>query len=645
MYGSNAFLGVLNIITKEPDEIIKEGKQVGISAIAGYGSFNTKFIDATFAAQDRKGNISFSITGRGYFSDEMDFSKYSAYAFKAREYNDSISAVYHKALDIKDSAKVATFLKDYAENHAYYNLNADYQIILTEEGIRKALELDNTVYEQNIPSDYTDNKSVYAKLKIYDLVLGVMAWEKHEGAGAQYNDREYFTANQGHSWAPLHNTMYAKYEKSISKKLILSNFISFKLHDFQEENKIVRFRDFRYSTGRKYKLANLLEEDIPRLDSTYFFQKSNQIRNELKILYIPNNKLDILAGFEVRYSVLQGDYNFNTTGNAEEEGTSSSSMPAGNHFFVRDLGVYAQSTYKIFSILKLTAGLRYDNNIIRESGGYGNVFNPRFAIVFFPHTFIFKVIYAEAFKDATNREKFSIVVGKRELTNPGLEPEKVKNLEASIGKTFFDESLYLNCVGYFARYSNIIQEVKVETVISGDTIITNQNQAVGQQEVYGINAFLMYKLKNFDIYANYTYTAPWVIDPVDSERQPVTDENGNVIERLRIGDISSHQANLGVNYLLKDFLNINIRTNYVGERLVGENTTVSTNLSKFPQYMLLNGAITYYNLKTGISIQLQVNNILNKEYYSPGLDQATNELSSMLPQNERNFHLKLMFEF
>lgn len=649
MYGSNAFLGVINILTVDPDEIISNNKNIGFSAVGGYGSYNTRFLDATLAAKDDNGNISFSITGRGFFSNEMDFSKFDGYGYKPREYNDSISSVYHNALDIKDSSKVASFLAENPETHNYYYLNDDYQIILTEDGIKHALELDNTVYSENQYSDITDNRTVYAKLNVFDLKLGFMTWNKNEGAGAQYTDVTYFTGKQGQNLSPKHTTMYAKYEKKINEKLYFSNFATYKIHGFDENTRLVRFRNYRYSTGKKYSLENLLESDIPRLDSTYFFYKSSQLRDEIK-LYIPLEKLDILTGVEARFSVLQGDYNSNSTGNAEETGTPTSDMPSGNHFFIRDIGVYAQSTYNITDFFKLTAGLRYDNNKIRNTGGYGNVFNPRLAVLLLPKTFIIKIIYAEAFKDATNREKFSIVAGKRELTNPSLKPEKVKNLEFSLGKTFFDEDLYVNFVGYYAKYSNIIQEVSVNTTINGVAVTTNQNQGVGEQEVYGIHAFANFKFKDFDFYANYTFTNPWVLNPTESDKTPMLDENGNAIERLRVSDIANHQANFGANYFYKKHLNINLRTNFVGERIVGENTTVPTNTSTFNPYLLLHTTVSYTFNKfdkfenLDMTVQLLINNLTNKEYYSPGLDEATGDLSPMLPQNGINLHLKLFFK-
>ena len=74
MYGANAFLGVINVITKDPDDVIAEGKQIGADVQVGGGAWSTKFIDATVAGRYRGATL--SLTGRVYKSDEWDLSKY-----------------------------------------------------------------------------------------------------------------------------------------------------------------------------------------------------------------------------------------------------------------------------------------------------------------------------------------------------------------------------------------------------------------------------------------------------------------------------------------------------------------------------------------------------------------------------------------
>src|SRR5262249_26560680 len=61
MYGANAFLGVINVITKDADDMIADDKRVGFDAQAGGGAWNTRWLDGTLAARFR--NATLSITG------------------------------------------------------------------------------------------------------------------------------------------------------------------------------------------------------------------------------------------------------------------------------------------------------------------------------------------------------------------------------------------------------------------------------------------------------------------------------------------------------------------------------------------------------------------------------------------------------
>lgn len=635
MYGSNAFLGVVNIVTKDPQEMVKTGNIAGTSIMAGYGSFNTKYLDATIALSSRNRKIGFSFTARTFKSDESDFSNYPDYDYQPVSLTPELSANYHSKLDITEAQQVSDFLATNPNSGPYYELNGDNHIIITPLGIDKALELDNDVYNKVNFADHTNTIYYNAKLKIHDFLIGWTYWEKDEGPGAQYKDNIFLTANEGQNWSPVHQYIYVKYDKEISPKIQINNFLRFKSHKFDSDNGIIRYRK-NYLSG-KYDLFDLLEGNTPRWDSMYLFQESNQLREELRAIFQPNGRITILAGLEARFSSIQGDYTISAKPDAEENGTPLTEIPGGNTFFSRDIGLYMQSEIKLIKHLKLTAGLRFDNNKIRRTAGFGNVLNPRIALVYTPENLIFKIIYAEAFKDATNKEKFSTAAGKRELPNPGLQPEKVKNFEFVIGKTH-KNILNFNTSFYYSRYSNIIQEVPV---LRNDGTYTNQNQAKGQAEIYGINSYLELNFEKTFIYASYTYTEPYALNPVDSEGKPMTDSQGNIYSKIRISDIATHSANAGVNYTFKKYFNINLRTNFVGKKITGEGTTVPLNTNTFDPYFLFDATIGYTIPKTNITIQLAGNNILDTEYYSPGLDQATPELAQMMIQNGRVLRLNL----
>jgi len=639
MYGSNAFLGVINIISKEPSDVIGTNKLFGMDVRAGYGSYNTKFIDGTIAMQTKDHHIGFMISGRTFFSDEQDLSSYSDHDYEPSELTDELASQYRSALNITDTALVSAFLAQHPSSSNLYSLDANNNIVLTDLGVQTALNYDNQSLNGISFSDGTESYAINAKLKIYDFTLGWYYWQKAEGPGSQYNDLAYLGYNQGQSWAPIHHFLYLKYEKEISDKLTFTNFLRFKTHYVSKNNRIVTFDDNYLAGG--YDLYNLINGDIPGYDSLYLFYKSNQLRNETKISYQPTGEISILGGLEVRFSSNQGDYFLSLENDAQQDGFTSTTIPGGNQFFSRDIGAYLQGTYNVTPNLDITLGGRYDYNKVRTTEGYGSVFNERAAIVYSLKSIIFKGIFATAFKDATNREKYSTAPGKRELPNPLLEPEKVKNFEFSIAKQF-NQSSVVNISFYHSFYSNIIQEVRV---LQQDGTYTNQNQAIGQAQIYGVNAYGQYKFKDLCFYANYTYTQPYTINPINADGTPQTDSEGNVIEKLRISDIANNRANFGLNYLYKNSLNLNLRFNYVGKRITGENTTVPTNTSVFDPYFLVNSTISYDIRNTGLSIQLTANNILNTEYFEPDLDAANGSLASMLVQNKRNIFLSIYYNF
>ena len=118
----------------------------------------------------------------------------------------------------------------------------------------------------------------------------------------------------------------------------------------------------------------------------------------------------------------------------------------------------------------------------------------------------------------------------------------MKNYEFSIGKTFYQNSSF-TIAFYNSYYSNIIQEVRTQKT---DGTYTNQNQAIGQAQIYGINAIGVWNINNFTINVNYTYTQPYAINPTKSDGSAYLDSSGNVIKKLRMSDIATNMANLEI---------------------------------------------------------------------------------------------------
>jgi len=83
----------------------------------------------------------------------------------------------------------------------------------------------------------------------------------------------------------------------------------------------------------------------------------------------------------------------------------------------------------------------------------------------------------------------------------------------------------------------------------------------------------------------------------------------------------------------------------MGDRVVGAGTTVPANTATFEPYYLLNATISYKLFKEKINIQYAVNNILDHQYYSPGIRSTQSWYTKQIPQFGRNMHLRLNFNF
>ncbi|NPA67090.1 MAG: TonB-dependent receptor, partial [Chlorobi bacterium] len=465
---------------------------------------------------------------------------------------------------------------------------------------------------------------------------GFETFKRDEGFGAWYRDDFELGTDFGASWVPENSFFYTKYEKKLSDKVSFTSFSNFKVHRLNGSCEELYFHGY---FNKEYNLADiadtlsgidiLLPEDSIQKSywqRTWWSTYSEQLRSELRVEYNPVDFFGLTAGAEFRLSHIQGDYLYGETENPEETAYADS-IKGGNHFFSRDLGIFIQSNYSPVKSLHFTLGGRLDNNKIRLNGGYGTVFNPKIAVIYSPYDFIFKLIYSEAFMDAGYWTKYSTTPG-RLLDNPNLEPEKVKNTEFSVSFKINDY-FFADISAYHAYYTDAVGTVDVSFVNDeGDTVQTTQHQAIGNLRIMGMQSNIYFNYSDFSAYLNYTFTNPY-----------------NVTEdEIRIGDIASHHINFGMNLSLFDKLNLNLRGNYVGKRLTGAETTVYNNPeSEIDAYFVLNSAISY-NIFKGLSFQVTVNNIFDKEYFDPGVRSADGiYYASKLPQNGRNFMFKLYF--
>lgn len=644
MYGPNAFSGVINIITKDPSTG-RGGKPYAAHAEVGVGTYNTSYVDAYAAG--RVNNAALSVTMRRYQSDYRDLSGFEDYDYSPADYD---RVDYGNLLTVGSEA-FQGFFDTYGSNsnfNAFYDVGQDANgnpiAIPTELAQEFARNADKDGLNRRIngqPIRYAnraDNIFFSSKLQLPHFTFAAQYWKAREGATNYKTDNYLGGADNATVWVPTQFHISGKYENEIIKdKLSIEDFAQYRVTSVDDETSVSALRN--YSNG-SYGAASLMDSTSASWITAYYYQVSRQFRNELKVTYTPSSKFDLVSGVEIRHSFIQGDYYLSIHTEAEaadvqdfpsviETGGQENVPGGGNYYEMMEIGAFAQGTYKVNSWINLILGGRYDYNRIRVTGGYGNVFNPRAALVVYPDNYVFKIIYASAFQNASNWTKFATFAD-RQLTNPTLPPEEVRNIDVSVGYNF-NENLFADLTYYNAIYQGSVTPVPVP--FNGGT--TLQNQAVGELKIQGLQGNVNWKMSNYRAYLNYTFTSPY------NNRI----ENGELTEEFeRIGDIASHQINAGVNARYFENLNINLRFNYIGERLTGPGTSVPLNLRTFDPVYLLNGAIMYENLLPGLDLQFGVNNILDQEYSDPGIRTADGVAYAMAtPQNRRNYFFKMIY--
>ncbi len=645
MYGPNAYAGVINVITANGDDLIEPGRRLGLRVQSGSGTYVSRYVDVTGAARHKK--VSISVSVRVYHSDEADLS-----AFPDWDYLPHDAEFYQEKLAIRglapDGAPWAErFLEQNPQgtDHPYTLVvrNASGQataIEISDVGAQSAADHDAEALQALVQgrsvgfANDTDDWSVSSKLRLGDLQLGMQTWRRDEGSIGWFPDDREGSSRNGGSWIPRHTFLYAKYEMAISEAVDVEIFTRYKIHALDNDNQIVSHQS--YSGEGRLGLADLLIDTPAGWSTRYFFRQSKEMRSEAKMFYAPTAELRLLGGVELRSSDIQGQYNVSVAPNPSETGFPFAEL---NNYDQRNVGAYAQGTYSPRADLSLTLGGRVDNNRVRETLGFGTVFTPRVAAVYHPRDFIFKVIYAEAFKAPSNSARFSTSPS-RQVTSPDLEPERVKNADLSAGWQITD-NLFVDLVGYRADYSDIIGAT---AVVLEDGTTTTQNLPIGALRIRGLQGGLSLKADRHSLYANYSYTDPQNVEVKDATGNILLDESGRPVRR-RIGDIASQRVNIGGFVNLSSRLDLACYLRYVGDRRTGSGTTVPDNpLDQIDAYTIIGGNLTVRGGIPGVSLQLHVDNALDTDYYHPGVRSAEGEIHvSRLPQKGREVMLRLLY--
>jgi iron complex outermembrane receptor protein len=561
-YGANAFLGVINVITKKAKNLTANGSQTIVKA--QIGSWRSKSLE--FFSRSKKNDLSFDVAALLFSSDEEDLS--DRWGFLSNDLYNDIN-IWGPILNNKNNGK------------AY----GSYQ-------------------------DKSNDWGVFAHLYYQNFSIGVMSWEIDEGYGAQYaadrgqnNGNWYRSSKQlifNHDWKN-NNDIIINTELIYRQSRIWGNWAE-ATPDWERG-----MEDYSYISITNWNSANAALEVKQDFDFTY----SSQFR------YLAGWRLkrsDLTKAYDVpgywgAYSSTlpsqtPGPYGFgaavyhSSDQNYDVNLKGLKDMPDDNRVKFNDAGGYISVIYDN-AAWRANLGIRYDNNEI-----WGSSINPRISGIykFNNNESAIKFIYGEAFQEPPAQQLYGGWSGRE--ANPDLKPEKANNVEVILmhktGRWLHDVSLYR------ASYDNVIRE----------DAINNGGRNISGLEYRGRFEFPHFIDSKNNITGNlyYTYTHAKTDRIYSHSKEIWLDEN------VTLGDISPHKVNLLVDIPVSQQWNFNMKANYLDRTQLYSRNPLNLQNIEVGSRIIFDSTLSYSNNNWLVSFKAL--NIFDRKILAPGIQKA-----------------------
>jgi len=594
-YGANAFLGVINVITKKGGDL-NDGKDEFISK-AEIGSWNSR--GGELFARGHHGEVSYDLSARLFSSEEENLS--SRWGFLS--------------------------------NDLYGN----------EKIWGPLLNLSNDGIKLGKYADPTDDWGVFVNGQYKNFKFGFNQWQTDEGYGAD------FAADKGQTnadWLRSSKQYYITHNFKVSKKLTVTSALNYKRSRVWG-NWAEAATDWHAGmSGYSY------------ISFTNWNNTSNSVEGKQDFDYQINAQFRLLSGWRMKRSDLTKAYDipgywhaFSSTTPSDVAGpygfgagvfhSSDASydffakplryVPDENRIQFNDTGVYSSLIFDA-DPWRINLGVRYDDNQI-----WGSSINPRISAIykFNNEESAIKLIYGEAFQEPPAKQLYGGWSGRK--ANPNLKPEQAKNFElVFMAKTQYwlhDVSLYK------AEYSNVIRE---------DAL----NDA--NRDIWGVEYRGRFEFDNFiNGQANisghlfYSYTHAKTDQRYDHQQQQWLQK------RVILGDISPHKVNFLIDIPVSEKFDINVKANYIGKTPLYSRNPLNEQNIKVSARIIFDAAVVYQQQSWQLSFKML--NVLNRQVLAAGTGKADsgNNFSqrslgfgnSLIPQPSRSLWFSLLYHF
>ncbi len=445
-YGSNAYSGVINIITNKGFE--------GLKAKVWYGQHNSKAFDLHYGVRVKDKDINLSLALRRYTSDG-DGGKDR---YDPGNYFHNIVA------------------PDFLTQHYYDNDTYVTNVPNPEAG-------------QPIPDGFNTSKndtSLRLRFSLGKGEIGFFYWDRKDGLGSYDTGFEYY-ANDPDKLYQAHTRgyhIYGKYIWDISERLKLDSTVIYRT--------TVQMPDtgFEYTykflgmekTYNTFNFQGLIEEQLHyEINNDNHFVASFRFMTSLKTAQIVS-----LNQVQDQYSSsTNSSYDIAANGGGLGKPKSADTLNA-----VDLAGLLLWERNFADKKFRSSIGIRFDH-----SSEYGSVFNPRFGVIFTPKKqWALKILYGTAFRQPSLFELKDEFRG-----NPDLEPEKITTYEIENNLKLSDR---INLrVNFF--YSQLKDAILLVEESPGSEIHINTPKL----HVRGFSVIGDFQpISNLYIYSNYIFT-------------------------------------------------------------------------------------------------------------------------------------------
>lgn len=562
VYGPNAFLGIINVITKTAEDF--EPGEHELEMRVELGSWHSQ--GAEINALGNLHGIKYSLSARFFKSDEEDLS--ARWGFLS--------------------------------NDLYQDKNI--------WGPIRDLSNDGDSFDHY--SDPTDDYGFNGDISYENWKLGVIHWKTNEGYGSN------FAADRGQangSWNNDANQLYLQHTGLPSDKLKIKTTALYHDNriwgnwaeaepDWRDDQELFSFISFTHwnSTSDTKELKQDIEFDINmkwRVITGWRYKHSD-VTKAYDIpgywgAYSSTTPVDELGPYGFGAGIFHSNdanYTFNDLPVNE--------VPSENRQTFNDKGLYFSAIYNRYP-WNINSGLRYDKNNL-----WGSSVSPRMSVIYKlnENTSAIKLIYGEAFQEPPAQQLYGGWNGRN--ANPDLLPEEAENIELVL---MHQAEHWLHDVSlYKADYKNVIRE----------SALNDAKRDIWGGEYRGRFEYLHFidGLENISGYFYYTYTKP--------ETNKSYDHNSGqwLNKTVRLGDIAPHKINALVYLPVSEFLAVAIRGNFISSTELYSRNPLNEQGIKLGSRVTYDATLSFEAEQ--FSASLRVDNVFDTKDMGPGLRSA-----------------------